>query len=81
MGEDDAVPRLVGRGHSSTTVHHGEGEGQMRTAAEAWAIGRKETEMWRSCSLRDKCEIVDSFYFAGSSDQKHRLTVYWPAEL
>lgn len=31
VAQDDAIPWLVGRGHSSTAVHHEEDKGQMRT--------------------------------------------------
>lgn len=31
VAQNDAIPWLVGRGHSSTAVHHGEDKGQMRT--------------------------------------------------
>lgn len=31
MAQNDAIPRLVGRGHSSTALHHGEDKGQTRT--------------------------------------------------
>ena len=42
VGEDDAVPRLMGRGHSPTALHHA--EGQMRTA-QAWTLEKRLS--WR----------------------------------
>ncbi len=48
VAEDDAIPWFVGRGHSSTTLHYAEGEGQMRTV-QAWTLEKMQTEMRRSC--------------------------------
>lgn len=45
MEEDDAVPRLLGRGHSSIAHHHEEEEGEMRTPESFWTEGNDGSEM------------------------------------
>lgn len=50
VGEDDAVPGLVGRGHSSAALHHE--KGQLRTG-QAASSRYLVTEMRRNCERPD----------------------------